>query len=416
MVVKMQRVVLLLMAFLTASAASAQPVITLPKPVKGKLAELVPVTAPSATCLAIGEASSWLAFGHDVSYKEAQVSLVRLDAKGVPAAYSIPLKLPPVAPTLAAKFASYPLALAFHPKLPLLYVWQEINVPFGNPPAPPLPGLEQFDHLLIYNVAKGTPELVVGLCRGPYFLYGMGGGGLAVDKTGSYLYVPNMKDPKNYGNFLFGRFTLDEAGLPKLDDKEAKLPAAARPKRLADLNAAKPVLPHQITPHGFTTFFSFNTFGCGFGFHTVSKDVVVAGAWNGLITWQPDDPRLQVAGFSLRHSGNKFLGAHPDLPVLFVTIASTDALYRVEHIDGLATLVPERWTFADEILLSPPVVLPKSKKLVVGGRYHVNVVSLDDQGRCRPEVVQVPVFSPTVRALAYSERFERVFTAVEVSK
>jgi hypothetical protein len=288
------------MFLMAVSTASAQPAITLPKPLKGKLPELVPVTAPSATCLAIAEAHGWLAFGHDVTYKDAQVSLVRLDAKGNPAAYSIPLKLPPLAPTLA-KFANYPLALAFHPRLPLLYVWQEINVPFGNPPAAPLPGLEQFDHLLIYSVAKDTPELIVGLCRGPYFLYGMTGGGLAVDKTGSYLYVPNMKDPKNYSNFLFGRFALDEAGLPKLDEKEAKLPPAARPKRLTDLNAAKPIVPHQITTLGLTTMFPFNTIGSGFGFHTVSKDVVVAGAWNGLLTWQPDDPRLHIVGFSFKH-------------------------------------------------------------------------------------------------------------------
>src|SRR5438067_1216485 len=147
----MHRAVVLLILFV-APAVTAQPAITLPKPVKGKLPELVPVTAPSAACLAVGEASGWLAFGHDISYKEAQVSLVRLDAKGNPAAYSIALKLPPLAPTLV-KFANYPLALAFHPKLPLLYAWQEINVPFGNPPAAPLPGLEQFDHLLVYSVA-----------------------------------------------------------------------------------------------------------------------------------------------------------------------------------------------------------------------------------------------------------------------
>ena len=51
---------------------------------KGKLPELVPVTAPSAACMAVGEACGWLAFGHDISYKDAQVSLVRLDAKGNP--------------------------------------------------------------------------------------------------------------------------------------------------------------------------------------------------------------------------------------------------------------------------------------------------------------------------------------------
>src|SRR5438128_2314613 len=80
--------------FLTGSFVVGQAPQKLSEPKIGKIANLVPVTAPSARCIAIGEAAGWLAFGHDKIFADAHVSLVKLDAKGNPAAYSIPLKLP----------------------------------------------------------------------------------------------------------------------------------------------------------------------------------------------------------------------------------------------------------------------------------------------------------------------------------
>src|SRR5262249_31685469 len=132
----------LFLLFLAVSSALGQEPIKLSEPKIGRIANLTPVTVPSARCIAIGETAGWLAFGHDKTFTDGHVSLVKLDAKGNPAAYSIPLKLP--RPAGLVKHANYPLALAFHPKLPVLYVWQDIAIQYTNPEAPQPPDLKNF--------------------------------------------------------------------------------------------------------------------------------------------------------------------------------------------------------------------------------------------------------------------------------
>src|SRR5262249_24311866 len=190
------------------------------------------------------------------------------------------------------KHANYPLALAFHPKLPVLYVWQDIAIPYTNPEAPQPPDLKNFDHLHIFSIAKEPPELLAGLCRGGEYIYGSAGGALLAESTGNSLYVPNLKDAKNAGILRFGRFALDEAGLPKLEPKDAVLPLPQRLKRLAELNAAKPLTPHQVTLTDYVTLFQFNPYGCGMSFVEAGPKVVIAGGHTGLISWRPQDKRV----------------------------------------------------------------------------------------------------------------------------
>src|SRR5207342_995972 len=92
------------------------------------------------------------------------------------------------------------------------------------------------------------PELVVSLCRGLEYIFGQQGGSLALDGSGTYLYIPNLRERKNAGSLRLGRFELDADGLPMPDDKTAKEPVAARAKKLMDLNVAKPVMPPKMTP------------------------------------------------------------------------------------------------------------------------------------------------------------------------
>ncbi len=407
-------VVSLPILLLAGSLGLGQAPIKLSEPKNGKIANLVPVTAPSARCVAVGETAGWLAFGHDKTYADAHVSLVKLDAKGNPAAYSIPLKLP--RPAGLVKHANYPLALAFHPKLPVLYIWQDIALPYTNPEAPQPPDLKNFDHLHIYSVAKEQPELLASLCRGPEYVYGCAGGGLLADSSGSFLFVPNLKDPKNSGIFKFGRFSLDDAGLPKLEAKDAALPVPARLKRLAELNAAKPIVPHHITLTDYVTLFQMNPYGCGMSFWEAGRDVVIAGGHTGLIAWRPDNKRLTLSGLAFRHHGNQLIAGHPQLPAVYATLFNTDLITRAEQVEGYLTLVPQTYKVPEANLLSPPAVFDKGKKLAIGGRYRIYVLNLDDKGRCLPEVAPVPLLNPAVHALVYSQRFDRLYVSVEVSK
>jgi hypothetical protein len=402
------------LVLLAGSSVPGQEPIKLSEPKIGKIACLTPVTAPSARCIGIGETAGWLAFGHDKAFADAHVSLFKLDAKGNPAAHSIPLKLP--RPAGLVKLANYPLALAFHPKLPVLYVWQDIAQQYTNPEQPQPPDLKNFDHLHIYSLAKEPPELLASLCRGTDYLYGMSGGSLLVDAAGANLYVPNMKDPKNAGSLRFGRFHLDEAGLPKLDAKDAVLPLPARVKRLAELNAAKPLLPHQMTLLDYVTLFPLSPAGSGMSFFEAAPNVVIAGGHTGLISWRPDDKRVTLSGLAFRNHGHQLVGVHPQLPSVYAALFNTDLLTRAEQVEGYLTLVPRTYKLPEALFLSQPAVIEKGKRLAIGGRYRIYVLNLDDKGQCLPEVAQVPLMNPSVQALAYSQRFDRLYVSIEVSK
>lgn len=414
-ILRMFRIVLALLGLWAATGTvSAQPKYTLPAPKQGRLDNLVPVTAPLARSMALSEMHGYLAFCHERPYQDGHVSLVRLDAKGNPAAYAIAIKLPRA--DSLAKFPNYALAAAFHPKLPLLYVWQDIAHPYIPQPQAEPPELKNFDHLLIYSLAKETPELIASLCRGPDYIYGHLGGALAVDPAASFLYVPNLKQPGNPNVTRFGRFLLDGDGLPDLGEKENKLPLPVRMKRLAELNAAKPLVPHELSAVEYFAYFTLNSYGTGLSFLPVSKEASIVGVWNGLATWRPGDKDCRLAFLPLRSTNNTLMVGHPTLPVLFVTGNTTDAFYRVEHAEGYLSLLPQEWVLPQSKLSSPPAVLAKGKKVAVGGRHFVYVVSLDENGRPLAEAMQVQVFNPEVRALQYSERFDRLYVAVEVSK
>ena len=406
--------ILLPLLLLGISSAPGQEPTKLSEPKIGKIASLTPVTAPSARCIAVGEAAGWIAFGHHKTFADAHVSLMKLDAKGNPAAYSIPLKLP--RPPGLIKHANYPLALAFHPKLPVLYVWQDIDLPYTNPEAPHPPDLKNFDHLHIYSVAKEKPELLASLCRGIEYTYGMSGGSLLAESTGNYLYVPNMKDVKNSGALRFGRFALDEAGLPKLDAKDAALPLPQRLKRLAELNAAKPMTPHQINSIEYVNLFPFSPAGCGMSFWEVAPSVVITGGHTGLIAWRPEDKRVTLSGLAFRHHGYQMVTGHPTLPAVYATIFNSDMLTRAEQVEGYLTMVPKTFKLPDASLYSAPAVFDKGKKLAIGGRYRIYVLNLDDKGHILPEVAQVPLMNPSVQAMMYSPKFHRLYVSIEVSK
>ncbi len=403
---------LLLLAM--ATAAPAQVKITFDAPKLGKVDTLTPVVAPEARCVALAEAQALLAFGHERPYTDAHLSLVKLDAKGTPSAAATTWKVP--ADKWQEKFPSYILSVAFHPKLPLLYVWRDLPLNYVLPATSQPPEHKLYDHLLIYRVAKDPPELLASLCRGDEFSFGQQGGALAVDPGGEFVYVPNVKAFKT-GLFHFGRFRLDADGLPAvLPEAEAKLPAPQRAKRLTELNAATPFAPAEQTPTEYIYILTGSPFGCGHSFHLVSNDAIIAGGWNGLVAWRPGDKVAPLHALPVRSGVKTLIQAHPTLPVIYATAFNTDSLYRAEQAEGYLTLVPQQWLFPEARLTSPPAVFAKGTKVAVGGHYGTYVVALDDNGRASAEVVFARVFNPTVRALVYSPRFDRLYVGVEVSK
>jgi hypothetical protein len=152
------------------------------------------------------------------------------------------------------------------------------------------------------------------------------------------------------------------------------------------------------------------------GFVHVGRDHVFTGSIHttAVVTWTPDDKQVRLSSFMLQHIyRNWHLAGHPKLPVLYAVPLGLQDAFRFEHADGQLTLLPQRATFAGSVLGTPPIVMGKANKLAVGGQWNVFVVPLDDEGRFKPERVQHRVNAGLVEALAYSDKFDRLYVAVE---
>lgn len=134
------------------------------------------------------------------------------------------------------------------------------------------------------------------------------------------------------------------------------------------------------------------------------------------MSWRPNDTTYQLHGLPLKTRGNHLLCAHPTLPAVFATAFDTDSFSRFEQSDGYVTGLPRQYTLEKEKFTSVPAVLPKQKLLAVGGQHGVYVFGLDDLGYPALEATKVGVFNPQVRAMAYSEKFDRLYVGVELSK
>jgi hypothetical protein len=398
-------------------AAGGKNALTLPDVKDSRVANLQPVTAPEVRCAAVSD-NGWLAFGHRPTYKKGHVSLFRLDAQGKPAAAVATLLTIPH-PAAVARNPNSPVSLVFHPKLPLLYVWQDIQLP---PNAPPLPAatVKDLDHLLIYSLEKPAPELILSLCRGPEFAHGKTLGSVAVDSAGKRLFIPNLQDPKNAAAVMLGAYDLDADGLPVWSDRSVPK-GAAKAARVAAINAAKvagkPVLPQSLTPYDSTYTFPVSPFGCGYGMVPITDRVLLFGGPYGVMGWEPSNRRVKVHGMFLENFARPYaVAGHPTLPVVYATSLTYNVAFRLKHADGYLTLMPQKVELTGATLLSPPAVMGRSGKVAFGGSRRVYFVGLNDKGDFKPERTQVVVDNPAVEALVYSEKFDRLYVPVEISK
>jgi hypothetical protein len=375
---------LFLVLIALATSAHAQTPIKVPAAPDSKLDYLEPVVVPSARCMAVGDVAGWLAVGH----KDSTVSLFRLDDKGKPAAQAVSLTLP--RPATLAKHKNYPLALVIHPKRPLLVVWQDIEFPQNGDRT----AFKDFDHLLLYRLDGKEPALVQSFARGDDFILGATGGSLAFDAAQTRLYVPNLRmtatTPGNHTSV--GWFPLDAEGMP-VAAKLRKPPGAPSQYDLA----------------------------CGLGFVPVSDDLVIFGAGHGPCAWDASSRRAPFHSVIMHPLGafayRDRIAGHPTLPVVYDSVLESTEVGSIEHADGYLTGVPQRADFEGYLVMkSAPVVLARRGFVAVGSVNKVLLIALDAQGRYKPSRVQAEVMSAAVEALAYSEKFDRLYVPVEKRK
>jgi hypothetical protein len=315
------------------------------------------------------------------------------------------------------------LSLLFHPKLPLLYAWQDAEpAPGSGFPVAEDPALKDFEHLFVIALDGPAPEAILTLCRGQQFAIGGRAGTLALDDGPARLFVPNLLYDK--GSDLsagVGWFHLAADGLPVEGDEQPKTPppAGARPARLAALKAAlaagKPVGAFRSTP---PKIYGFHGYPCGAGIVPFGRDVILACGPFGAITWNNADRAARGCVFLLPVNFVTYyctrLTVHPTLPVVYVSAVGYTYLYRMAHADGFITLGPQVVRLEGAAVRTPPVVMARRNAVAVGSTGVVYVAALDAEGRFKDEEgVQINVMSPNVDALAYSEKYDRLYVPVE---
>lgn len=334
---------------------------------------LVPVGAP-ATCAAVHEPSGQLVVGHH-ALEGQQLSLFRLDElDGEGARPAVRLALP--AAGLPAGADHLPLALAFHPRLPLLYVWQDYRLPAEAAP----PG-EDFRHLLVYLVGRGRLVLLAEQGRGGAFRGGQGRGALALSADGRRLFLPNL-DARGPA---VGYYRLNSQGLPFGEGADATVTVAG----LGGLSDGYPT-------------------GVGFAAGTGAA-VILAGS-EGFITWDTGNHLARFALFPLENLPRvNALGAHPTQAVAYLLPLGGNRLHWMRHADGYLTLLPGRLEVSGARFRSGPLVFAPENILLAGGENRLYLVSLDERGYPDGPVSEEPVAAGENPVFAVASAPPRVY-------
>jgi len=353
-----------------------------PLPVMATTGRFVQIEAPGAVCAAVSDARGLLAIGHR-GLSGVGVTLVALGADGqpAPAVPAVQAALP--RPAAVAADANGALGVVFHPRLPLLYVWQDAPCP-----SPSAPAMASFDHLVVYDVSDGRLAVATNAARGAGYACGQAAGYLGTDPEGRRLFVPNLVDPGS-GRSAIGYFPLATNGLP------LSVEGVCEPVR-AD------VADFQALPTGR-------------GFMAPSERVVLVPVHHGLLVWDTANRvaemgRVMVPGAPVLG----FAGANPDGQVVYWAGAGASLLFLFAHVDGYPSLLPQRHTVAGASFQSPPVAMRgRVPLLAVGGANAVHLIPLKADGTFGGEGETLAVAKPSVTALAYSVKFDRLYIPVE---
>jgi len=392
---------LILVAFAFGSAASSLHGQSKASPAENPIAgKFVQIPAPNATCATVSDLHGLVVVGQK-GLAKYHLSAFQLDEKGALKGQPARTLLP--RPASVKKFTNYPLGVFFHPKLPLLYVWQDIAGP-----KPDTPGgkaiFSAFHHLLIFRVEDGKLKSAGAFARGADFAYGQGWGLIATDPAGKRIFMPNMRDPRS-GRPAIGYYDLDEKGMPKPVPVpiEGSLDGRGLNKFKMEIRPTRIDVGH------------FRNFPTGRGFLAPSAKVVVFSGVHGPAVWDTENRRASLGlVYVPGMPGDCMIAGHPKLPVVFGAGGDRDVAFRIEHADGYPTLLPQTTSVPDAKFQSAPVVMRgRENRLAIGGVGKVHVLPLDNEGRFTGPAINVAVNGGAVHAIAYSERFDRLYVAVE---
>jgi len=401
---------------------------------------LVPILAPGTSCMAQNDALRLVIAGC-ADEPEGHLLLFSLDSDG------LLLEAMPTTVSLPGtdgldNFSRKPLALLFHPTLPLLYVWQDIE-PHRDVASKKTTIEDHLSHLLIYAVDQGTLRLEMTTGSGPSFAFAQSRASMATDPQGTRLFVGNLKRPKppsetqdpndlrtqfSPGGASIGYYNLDEKGMPR----PTRVPVEGKLDQRGLQEFQWRVQPNP------TDIGHVRGQPTGLGFVAPNRHVVLlGGVMDGPAVWDtrnrratlsliriphperdyapgsepgPDSPVLAMKGFG----HNNIIGPHGTLPIIYGAQLNGPMLYRVEHAEGYPTMLPSTTIVSNAAFHSAPLTAGTlNPHLVVGGKNGLHMIMLDTKGRFTPEFTRVELPNPRVQAIAYSRRFDRLYVPVE---
>ena len=416
---------------MTADAVFAQRELRIRTVPETPLPFVTTVVAPAARHVAVNDVAGVLAVGHRPK-SLAQVSLFRLDAQGqVVAGEPVTLSLPK--PAALEPRPNSMLAMLCHPRLPLLYVWQDVDPLPDSAPTDPAVSAE-FDHLFIYSLEEPQPKLIMATARGADFSCGALAGAMALNPAMTRLYVPNMQQLDRTKKVVtaIGWFVLDPDGLPAFAPPNAPpeetkpttsappldvaAAAAARTAKLATIEQAKVAgQPLVLRKYLEASAYTFSN-PVPYSYAPWNDDAIFLAGHSGPISWVLSDRLGRICYFYLQpYVAYRYrVAVHPTAPSVYIaTLIYDGRINRLEHADGQFTLAPQTLSVDNFVYYSTPLLLPKTNQLAIGANGRVCLIDLDAEGKFKPSAVQMTVNNPTVEAIAWSPRFEKLYVPVE---
>ncbi len=393
-----------------------------------------PVVSPQARLITVNDTGRTVV----TSLRPKQLnhlSFHKLDEQGQPmAGEPISLALPKPA-SLSANVTAV-LGLVSHPRLPIVYVWQD-SEPGPNNTLIEASLTAEFDHLFIYSVAEAEPKLLLSAARGSDYASGTLVSGFAINATGTRLYVPNMQRPdqaKKMQNGI-GWIVLDADGLPAFDPPDMLVDAspdgpavsvtaldwpaatASQTAKLAAIEQAKAAAKPLIMRRYLEVSWTFQTPPSPYCYAPLNDNIVFATTHSGAANWILNDRLGRFSYFYVQpYVPYRYrIAVHPTAPSAYIVPVIYDGrMLRIEHADGYFTLLPQTLLVENSTVYhSTPIVLPKTNQVAVGANGKVCFMDLEADGRFKGTAVQIQVNNPTVEGLAWSEMFGRLYFAVE---
>ncbi len=371
---------------------------------------LVKVAVPRAFCAAVSDQFNILVVGSQ-SLKGSEgkeLYVFKLGPNGEPVGAPETISTPKVAE--AGDSPNQILSVKFHPKLPLMYVWQDTSEDKKIKRSELMATQEKYPHLLIYSVdAAGKLTLVAQGAMGLRFDINNIWGDMAFSPQGDKLYVPNLRTPAKSNFTAAGYIGLDpKTGLIAQEEIEEKDPTSK----------ATVTIKRELVKMWGLAGYGNDSIPTGNGYVVGSEGAFITNGYTVFSGIDPDNRQgWQVAYYPPGAGGNIRLAAHPN-PKNWRFYGSSlgyTLIYSMAHADGYTTGVPQMLSIAGFTTFSECVILTKRNQLAVGGGNLVTIVTTTPDGQFTNEVFQLKVNNLTVRALAYSERSDKLFV-VETPK